>query len=80
MKNFLYLIISTIAVVIFFAFQNQETEKFYYEFDEKIPLFEVENKFVVRYAREFDKMKSSKVIKIHSPTHPSNGTMITQLL
>ncbi len=29
MRNFLYLIVATIIVVVFFGFQNQESQKFY---------------------------------------------------
>lgn len=50
-------------VVVFFAFQSQENQKFYYAFNEKVPLSEVANKFVVRYSINMDKRNASNSIK-----------------
>jgi hypothetical protein len=50
-------------VVVFFAFQSQENQNFYYAFNEKIPLSEVANKYVVRYSRNMDKGSASNSIK-----------------
>ena len=57
------------ALIIFFgllAFQDQN-QKYYYAFDKKIPLTEVDNKLVIRYNRVQEKEKiSSSLRNTHS--------------
>ena len=54
MKKFVYFLFA-LAVVILFAFQMQEEQKFYYAFDENISLTNIDNKFVARYSHDVDK-------------------------
>ena len=62
MKKFVYFLFA-LAVVFLFAFQIQEEQKFYYAFDEKISLMNVDNKFVVRYSHNVDKENASSGLR-----------------
>jgi len=62
MKTKLYLLTAAIIVAFLFGFMFQETERFYYGFNEKIPLTEVENKLVVRYSESVNKDNTSSAL------------------
>lgn len=52
-----------IVVAIFFGFQIQESQKFYYAFNEKIPLNEVDNKLVARYSETSSKENATLTLR-----------------
>lgn len=65
MKKFVYFLFA-LAIVILFSFQMQEEQKFYYAFNEKISLTNIDNKFVVRYSHDVDKENvTSDLIKAY---------------
>ena len=76
MKKTVYFLFA-LVVMVFFGFQNQEDQKFYYAFNEKILLTEVENKFVIRYSESMGRATASSIltkldVKCYCPSHSSN--------
>lgn len=61
MKKTVYFLFA-LVVMVFFGFQNQEDQKFYYAFNEKILLTEVENKFVIRYSESMGRATASSTL------------------
>lgn len=55
MKTKLYLLSAALIAAVLFGFMLQKSQRFYYGFNEKIPLIEVENKLVVRYSASINK-------------------------
>lgn len=68
MKTKLYLLSVALIAALLFGFMFQENERFYYGFNEKIPLIEVENKLVVRYSEGLGKDNVSNYLKQTYPT------------
>ena len=62
MKRFAYILFAAILLAAYFGFQIQESQKFYYGFNEKIPLTEVETKLVIRYPDEISKESASSFL------------------
>lgn len=67
MKTKLYLLSAVLIAAILFGFVFQESQKFYYGFNEKILLTEVENKLVVRYSPSISKDNVSNALtRVHA--------------
>ncbi|MFM7429008.1 MAG: S8 family serine peptidase, partial [Flammeovirgaceae bacterium] len=66
MKKLLLLILA--SAVIFLGFQAQDNQRYYYAFNEKILLTEVEQKLVVRYSEVPDKNIESNSFRKSDPT------------
>ncbi len=68
MKTKLYLLSVALIAALLFGFMFEENERFYYGFNEKIPLIEVENKLLVRYSEGLGKDNVSNYLKQTYPT------------
>ena len=62
MKRTTLLLFAILVLAVFFGFQDQQGLKFYYAFNEKITLTEVEAKLVIRFSESSTKESSEAIL------------------
>lgn len=62
------ILLPLLTILIFiFGFQIQESQKYYYSFNQKIPLIDIENKIVIRYSKTIAKEEVASSLRRRSP-------------
>ena len=52
---------------MFLSFVNNQQERFYYAYERKIPLYEVENKLIIRFSPDQDKKQMKALLNNAAP-------------
>jgi len=68
MKNtIVYISILILLAILFLSFVNHQQERFYYAYNRKIPLYEVEDKLIIRFSPDQDKKQMKALLNKAAP-------------
>jgi hypothetical protein len=68
MKNsIVFISILILLAILFLSFVTNQQERFYYAYERKIPLYEVDNKFIIRFSPDQDKKQMKALLNKAAP-------------